>query len=156
MTIDRPTVRCHQCRLSQYPTIDGQCRRCHGPIVKPIEAEAKIDSPVHYLSGAVPFRRVSKPPMFIDDPIYWIPFIVWHTRIGKGLSQRQVADRCGSPRTWLTKIENGFGGKQRDKIMCLTPMTRSMFRLSDALETSMSRLMAMCEVLAGKGEERQA
>jgi DNA-binding XRE family transcriptional regulator len=91
----RQTVRCPngKCRLNQFVTVNGLCRRCTEPlfpkVVEPPKAEViEIRS-----------RRLMPPVVEMADTIRFLRRI-------NGVSQRQLAERMKVPRTYLTKLEH--------------------------------------------------
>jgi RNA polymerase sigma factor (sigma-70 family) len=121
---EREAVRCTNgsCSLVQYRTKNGLCRKCRTP-----------------LPGQEP-EQGSEPPT-ADEPSSVIPGIknlearmasTMHAiRESKHLSQRQLAEKIGVPRTYISKIENGKA----------IPTLPSLERFADAFGMSMSELV---------------
>jgi transcriptional regulator with XRE-family HTH domain len=118
----REVVRCDECHLVQFRTINNLCRRCRTsldedepePILTPqlamAEAEDESRSEVQVAKAIRSLRQRS------------------------GLSQRQLALRMGVPRTYVSKIENEKA----------TPTLSSLARLANALEVSVPDLLRAC------------
>lgn len=92
----RPVFRC-ECGLIQFPTKDGKCRKssCRLPFANPEPDPA--------------------PEIAIDNsPIPWngckvahvLPDVVTVLRMAHRMTQKQLGDKLGVPRTWVSKVEN--------------------------------------------------
>src|ERR1700679_1124967 len=123
----RCVVKCDHCDLVQFiPTagISAPCRRCHVPLDKPDPATEipAPESPAISL-GTAALDRVG-PQQVLANAIRSL-------RIGKHLSQRQLALRMRVPRTYVSKIEN-------EKTM---PTIASLEKIAAALQTTISGLL---------------
>jgi DNA-binding XRE family transcriptional regulator len=122
MPVDgREVLRCDHCRLVQFATLGGCCRRCHRPYVAPIVVE-----PI----TKVVRRRVPQPHC------YDIGFAVRVVRAARGLSQRQLAARLDTPRTYVSKVECG----------CAVPTLESIQRLARALGLTPGELVQIAVI----------
>ena len=112
----REVVRCPACQLTQFKTQTGDCRRCTKPLqlAEVVEQLAPLpDLPAIAESGDV----LSRLPGRIRD-----------LRIGRGYSQRELAERMNVPRTYISKLENGKG----------QPTLSSLDRLGKALRVPLA------------------
>ena len=106
----RPVWRCDNCGLVQFQTADNNCRRCHislEPEPEPVMVAAAIPEP---LGLAATVKSI---------------------RVRRGWSQRQLAARLGSPRTYVSKVENHTA----------CPTLGTLSRLAVALEVSVAELL---------------
>jgi transcriptional regulator with XRE-family HTH domain len=116
----REAVRCDFCKLIQYTTKDGLCRKCHRPL--------QVDEPVQ--PGPIP----------VDNPLVEscaeaglrVAGKVREIRRARHLSQRQVAGLMQVPRTYVSKIENGKA----------IPTLGSLERLAAALGVDICQLVS--------------
>lgn len=115
----REVLRCEHCSLVQFRTGNSLCRRCH----KPLEVE-EPESPVPQL-----VTSANHPAP--DDNGLQVARAVRDLRLGRSLSQRQLAGRMQVPRTYISKIENG-------KAM---PTLSSLERLAQALGVDICNLV---------------
>ncbi|MGC2109508.1 MAG: helix-turn-helix transcriptional regulator [Candidatus Korobacteraceae bacterium] len=117
----REVVRCDECHLVQFRTVNNLCRRCRTsldedepePILTPQLALAEVEDNRSEIQVAKAIRSL---------------------RQRSGLSQRQLALRMGVPRTYVSKIENEKA----------TPTLSSLARLANALEVSVPDLLRAC------------
>ena len=112
----REVLRCDRCRLVQFRTSGGHCRRC----LKPLEADEPTPAPL----PLAPVQAAPRQELDVAQAVRGI-------RHARGLSQRQLATRMEVPRTYISKIENG-------KAM---PTLSSLERLASALEASIGDLL---------------
>jgi DNA-binding XRE family transcriptional regulator len=91
----KAVIRCKKCRLNQYMTRQGNCRRCHQPLLceePPVMApEIRIAQQVR---SAGPVR-----------PSIDMATAIWLLRSARGLSQRAMAKKMGIARTYISKLE---------------------------------------------------
>lgn len=116
----RDVCRCDQCLLVQFVPregFSGLCRRC----------KLRLDYD--------PTPPPPEPPpalIFAESTLAeQLAANIRARRYQLGLSQREVARRLGTPRTWTSKIEN---------LRC-TPTLGSFERLANALETTIPDLL---------------
>lgn len=121
----REVLRCFECRLVQFRTMNNRCRRCHASLDAPppppppapaIEPEFEPGIETAEASGAL-------------VPAVASAIRRWRQR--RGLSQRQLAERMRVPRTYVSKIEN-------DKA---TPTIASLQRMATAMGTNIAALL---------------
>lgn len=113
----REVLRCEHCSLVQFRTNNSLCRRCHKPLEieepEPLEPQLAESAPESRSEGINVARAVRE------------------IRASRGLSQRQLAERMGVPRTYISKIENGKA----------IPTLSSLERLAGALVVDMCVLL---------------
>ncbi|MGA2903876.1 MAG: helix-turn-helix transcriptional regulator, partial [Candidatus Korobacteraceae bacterium] len=118
----REVVRCDDCHLVQFRTINNLCRRCRTSLDE--------DEPEPILSAAMPLAEAEDS----GEPTVHVAKAIRDLRHRSGLSQRQLAIRMGVPRTYVSKIENEKA----------TPTLSSLARLAAALEVSVPDLLVEC------------
>src|SRR5208337_1666258 len=118
----REVVRCDQCHLVQFKTVNNLCRRCRTSLDE--------DEPEPILTPCLPVA-VEEPH---DRSEVHVAMAIRSLRLRSGLSQRQLALRMGVPRTYVSKIENEKA----------TPTLSSLARLADALTVSVPELLTAC------------
>ena len=119
----REVVRCDNCLLVQFRTINSLCRRCHLSLD---EEEIEIST-----VPAVP----DAPPVSLNSNGHGhlnLAHSIRSLRLRNGMSQRQLAMRMSVPRTYVSKIENEKA----------TPTLSSLERLARALEVSVPNLLS--------------
>jgi transcriptional regulator with XRE-family HTH domain len=116
----REVVRCDSCSLVQFRTQNGLCRRCRASL-DPEEPEALI-LPSAPAEVAVPSD---------NQPQFQVALAIRTLRQRNGISQRQLAQRMGVPRTYVSKIENEKA----------TPTLSSLERIAEALEVTVPDLL---------------
>ena len=118
----REVVRCDDCHLVQFKTINNLCRRCH--------ASLDEDEPEPILSPVIPIAAAEE----TSRSEVQVAKAIRSLRQRSGLSQRQLALRMGVPRTYVSKIENEKA----------TPTLSSLARLAAALEVTVPDLLHEC------------
>ena len=122
----REVVRCshRRCGLNQFMTTSGTCRRCGKPLhPEPPDASAtQTDTPAD-LEAAAAFEQ--------RDIARDVALTITRLRTAAGLSQRELADRLGLPRTYISKLEN-------QKAL---PTLMSMYRLADAFGIPVAKMV---------------
>ena len=118
----REVVRCDECHLVQFRTVNNLCRRCRTSLDE--------DEPEPILTSAMPLAE----PEEQDRSEIQVARAIRNLRQRSGLSQRQLAMRMGVPRTYVSKIENEKA----------TPTLSSLTRLAQALEVSVPDLLYEC------------
>jgi hypothetical protein len=127
---ERATIRCPHCRLMQFVTHDGHCRKCHLPFVVTV-----LPAPL-----PIPERVIEKydPQVFCHENVVspTLPIVLTWLRHRAGLSQAALASRMHSPRTFISKIESGTS----------EPTINSFMRYcDDGLSDSLSHVLLLCE-----------
>src|SRR5271166_2054364 len=89
----RDVVRCDQCHLVQFKTVNNLCRRCRMSLEE--------DEPEPILAQPLPMAEPER-----SGPELQVATVIRMLRQRNGLSQRQLALRMGVPRTYVSKIEN--------------------------------------------------
>lgn len=128
------TLRCphDDCRLVQFTTANGLCRKCHRPLEVPVvDVLESIPDPVPLIPPAVC-------PVFLGLNRSLPVILVW-MRMRCNLSQVSLARRIGVYRTAVSKFENGRA----------TPTVRTLEKLARALDTDMYTIFRACEILEG-------
>lgn len=115
----REVARCEHCRLMQFRTSSGLCRRCHKQLE--VEEPAQL-APQLVTSTANPA---------CEEAGEQVAAQVKQIRQARHMSQRQLAGRMQVPRTYISKIENGKA----------IPTLGSLERLADALGVDVRRLV---------------
>ena len=118
----REVVRCDDCHLVQFKTVNNLCRRCR--------ASLDEDEPEPILMPAMPAVEVED----TNRSDVQVAKAIRSLRLRSGLSQRQLALRMGVPRTYVSKIENEKA----------TPTLSSLARLANALEVTVPDLLHEC------------
>ena len=118
----REVVRCDQCHLVQFRTVNNLCRRC--------KTSLDEDEPEPILTPAMPLVEAEESSRSEVQVAKAIRILRQRT----GLSQRQLAMRMGVPRTYVSKIENEKA----------TPTLSSLARLARALEVTVPDLLHEC------------
>ncbi len=118
----REVVRCDQCHLVQFKTVNSLCRRCRTSLDE--------DEPEPILTQAEPAEQHDTN----DRSQVCVAHAIRSLRLRNNLSQRQLALRMGVPRTYVSKIENEKA----------TPTLSSLSRLADALTVSVPDLLRAC------------
>ncbi|MGH9480530.1 MAG: helix-turn-helix domain-containing protein [Terriglobales bacterium] len=128
----REVLRCFECRLVQFRTMNNLCRRCH----------VSLDAPPPPPPPAPVLEPELEPGIETAEATgRLVPLVAsairrWRQR--RGLSQRQLAERMHVPRTYVSKIEN-------DKA---TPTITSLQRMATAMETNIAALLQAGEPAA--------
>src|SRR5438105_7255316 len=89
----KEVIRCKKCRLNQFMTRQGSCRRCHQPLLcqEPAVVANEYVPP--------PSTGPARPPVDMATAI-------WMMRSARGLSQRDMARKMGIARTYISKLES--------------------------------------------------
>ena len=114
----REVLRCDQCSLVQFRTVNALCRRCK----KCLEVEEPAPAPAAL--ELVPAAPAAPGALQVSTAVRDLRHV-------RNLSQRQLAARMNVPRTYISKIENG-------KAM---PTLSSLDRLARALQVDISVLL---------------
>ncbi len=118
----REVVRCDQCHLVQFKTVNSLCRRCRTSLDE--------DEPEPILTQSVPAEQ----PDTTSRSEIQVARAIRTLRLRNNLSQRQLALRMGVPRTYVSKIENEKA----------TPTLSSLARLAQALSVNVPELLSAC------------
>jgi transcriptional regulator with XRE-family HTH domain len=122
----REAVRCDYCKRVQFVRFDSEgkkkqdCKCCHKPlfIEEPEPEVVTVQETIPTRDGA-------------DNEAIDIAGNIREARHEKCLTQRQLADRLGVPRTYITKIENRKA----------VPTLSSLNRLAGGLELQLADLL---------------
>jgi len=113
----REVARCEHCRLMQFRTSSGLCRRCH----KQLEVEEPARLAPQLVTAAPSCEEAGEQ----------VAAQVRDIRRARHMSQRQLAGRMQVPRTYISKIENGKA----------IPTLGSLERLAAALGVEIGKLV---------------
>jgi ribosome-binding protein aMBF1 (putative translation factor) len=124
----RPTIKCKTCKLNQFATKNGRCRKCRASFTI---CEVKLEPPT------------PKPQESAEETVFALenhvsstfPIAVRYLRARSGHSQRQFAKILGYPRTFVSKIERG---------LC-DPKAQTIYRFSLALGCSPAHMLLFSE-----------
>ncbi len=132
----RQVLRCAVCQLVQFRHENPCCIRCKQLLF--------TDGRAFHFGDA----QTASGPVVVEEPIDHDEFVrknVKRFRQIKGFSQRQLSACLGSPRTWISKIENGK--------VDLT--VNSLERLSAALGVSVIELISDMEIAKQRPIEQE-
>lgn len=136
----REVVRC-ECSLVQFKAVSGLCLKsiCRKPYVDPENDDSSINpsKTTHQdaRTAKVSTSDVAQHPL--KSPLFALPAMVKFLRERAGMSQRGLAEAMGTPRTYVSKVENSKA----------TPTLSSFERICRALDISMENFMYLCETL---------
>jgi transcriptional regulator with XRE-family HTH domain len=116
----RAVVKCVDCKLIQFSASDGICPRCKRPYIEPEPIEPEPE-PI----AVAPLTPTLSAAQALAASVRAI-------RKLRGLSQRGLAARLGTARTWVSKIEN---------LSCV-PTLSSLEHLAVALEVPLAALVS--------------
>lgn len=136
---ERKVIRCSHCKLNQFETKSGFCRKCSWPLPG-MEKEEEVREPVKI--------EVWRPPVKPEIPVQWgkrelepclahIKTVIRLVRSMQGMSQRDLAQKILVPRTYISKIENGKA----------IPTISSFKRFALAFHLPPARLLEFAEAL---------
>lgn len=86
-------IRCSNCKLNQFRTKSGVCRKCHHSF------NQLSEKPVIYMQPTQPASSIGVLQSF------GLAFKL--IRLSKELSQRELSQRVNCPRTFISRIERG-------------------------------------------------
>jgi ribosome-binding protein aMBF1 (putative translation factor) len=116
---NREVLRCPHCRLVQFRSTTGLCRRCHQPLETLHVSLPAGSSPSHgYELSTEPLAKR-------------IGAAVRNLRKERELSQRQLATAMGTVRSHISKIERGL----------LVPSFQTLDRATSALGIDIADLL---------------
>lgn len=116
----REVVRCDNCSLVQFRTLNALCRKCH----KPLDVEEPVQLAPQLVASQPTAPASAEAGLQVAGQVRDI-------RKARHLSQRQLAGRMQVPRTYISKIENGKA----------IPTLGSLERLASALEVDLCQLV---------------
>ena len=109
----------------------------HAP-VEPLPIVAFAPDPI-----PLPVPLPLSPPVLPSHPLsFWVPATLLFLRLRSGQSQNQIAKRIPTPRTYISKVENG----------CLDITLVSLVRYAEALNTTPWDVLRLCEWLMQESE----
>ena len=133
---DREVIRCPHCGLNQFMTVKKNCRRCHRLFVEP-EPPAAREPVVKVRTVKVLTDNPVLPGERVMDFEFWMAFVLWDSRIGRNLSQGEVAHVMRVPRSYISKVET----------LGAAPHIGSIRRFCQVLETSPAHLVRKIDFL---------
>jgi len=107
--MERAVARCRVCKLNQYVPKNGCCRRCDAPldqITKPEAGASASELFASHKSDVLSSSLVSE-RMHRSRWTTALALVLLNERRQRNLSQREVSQRAGLPRTYISRIENG-------------------------------------------------
>jgi len=116
----REVVRCDNCFLVQFRTLNSLCRKCR----KPLDVEEPVPLAPQLVASQPSAPASAEAGLQVAGQVRDI-------RRARHLSQRQLAGRMQVPRTYISKIENGKA----------IPTLGSLERLAAALEVDLCQLV---------------
>jgi transcriptional regulator with XRE-family HTH domain len=119
----RDVLKCDRCGLTQFAPQDpdAPCKRCHVSLSWVPELEVAVAPPA--------------PTPTAPEGLAALAQVVRDLRMRAGLSQRGVAKKMGTARTWVSKVELGY---------CV-PIIPTLSRLAQALGVSVFQLLRATE-----------
>jgi transcriptional regulator with XRE-family HTH domain len=122
----KAVIRCQKCQLNQFMTRQGNCRRCHRPL---LNEEPPVM--VHEFQPAQSAQSAGPARPSVD-----MATAIWLLRSARGLSQRAMAKKMGIARTYISKLEGN---------RCV-PSPGQIRRIAATLEVSEYCLVALATV----------
>ena len=107
--MERAVARCGVCKLNQYVPTNGCCRRCAAPLDQITKPEAGISISELFASHKTDVLNSSLASER-NHRSRWttaLALVLLKERRQRKLSQREVSQRAGLPRTYISRIENG-------------------------------------------------
>jgi transcriptional regulator with XRE-family HTH domain len=107
--MERAVARCGVCKLNQYVPANGCCRRCAAPLDQITKPEAGASASELFASHKTDVLSSS---LASDqkDRSRWttaLALVLLNERRRRKLSQSEVSQRAGLPRTYISRIETG-------------------------------------------------
>jgi len=136
----RIVLRCPHCNLNQFEPLSGKCRRCKGLMREQEQVEVEAES------KPKPKPKPVSPTPFLPLPSFWLPILLTGLRQRAGITQQELANRLGTPRNYVSKVENA---------VCLPRMDRAAI-YADALGVPFARVMQMCDWLIDSAKTESA
>lgn len=96
LSAHREAQRCPRCRLVQFRTAAGTCRRCGGPLGKP------------HLAARSQSSQSSQPDLSGMTVAQQIGITIRRLRKERKLSQQQLAAAMGTARPYISRLERGL------------------------------------------------
>jgi transcriptional regulator with XRE-family HTH domain len=125
MAIERPSVKCRRCSLTQYSTKDGRCRRCGVDLPPvPVGASEIVDQ---FFSPAPPTEVVEVANLKPAEVARKIGLRIADARTRAGRTQCALEALSGVSRSYLSRIEDGQ----------MTPSIGTLEKITEALEVSL-------------------
>lgn len=156
---ERKVVRCVRCRIVQFRTLNGLCRRCRKPVDKEPEASEKI-------SQSTTAERKAE-TNFSGNLAWNLAEVLCRLRTRAGLSQKKVADMMHVSLSRIKKIEcrvyeprfhtlEKFASIFRVNVSIMVAMAEnpdaelsSTFRVIKSFEENMARTMKDVRIKSG-------
>ena len=94
----KAVIRCQKCQLNQFMTRQGNCRRCHQPLL--------CEEPPVIVPEFQPAQSArSAQSSGAARPSIDMATAIWLVRSARGMSQRDMAKKMGIARTYISKLE---------------------------------------------------
>ena len=107
--MERAVARCGACKLNQYVPTNGCCRRCSEPLYQITTPEAGTSASELFASHKTDVLNSSL--VSERNPrSRWttaLALVLLNERRQRKLSQSEMSQRAGLPRTYISRIENG-------------------------------------------------
>lgn len=100
---DRPTIRCAACRLNQFMTASGDCRRCRLPLVKPVSGACDFEPNLVHTST----EEHSNYEGMLQPVGYLIGSRLRAVRESMRFSQIEAALLSEVSQPWISRMEQG-------------------------------------------------
>ena len=107
--MERAVARCGICKLNQYVPKNGCCRRCGAPPAQITKSETGASVSELFASHKTDVLSLSLASER-NHRSRWttaLALVLLNERRQRKLSQREVSQRAGLPRTYISRIENG-------------------------------------------------
>jgi DNA-binding XRE family transcriptional regulator len=131
------TVRCKECKQKQFMSSAGRCVKCHTPYEDAddaIQLSAHEEKVIERQEANVQLMRNI---VNSTSAVSLLPFVIKFLRIQCSMTQRDLGDAIKSPRTWISKLENGTA----------RPNMSSIARLANCFKISPLGMIMLCEEL---------
>lgn len=108
-SMERAVARCSVCKLNQYVPANGCCRRCNAPLNQITKPEVGTSVSELFASHKVDLLSSSLESQQ-KDRSRWaaaLALVLVKERKRRNLSQSEVSQSAGLPRTYISRIETG-------------------------------------------------
>ena len=107
--MERAVARCSACNLNQYVPSNGCCRRCGAPLDQITQPDSGTSASELFATHKTDVLQSSLASEG-NHRSRWstaLALVLLKERRQRNLSQREVSQRAGLPRTYISRIENG-------------------------------------------------
>ena len=107
--MERAVARCGVCKLNQYVPTNGCCRRCAAPLDQITKPEAGASTSELFASHKTDVLSLSLVSERNHRSMWTtaLALVLLKERRRRKLSQREVSQRAGLSRTYISRIETG-------------------------------------------------